>query len=62
MVLSINTDDPKMFGNSLAEEYMLLVQELDLVFVVTSEANPADSRTTLHYTYLFDLVASAVIK
>lgn len=23
--LSINTDDPKMFGNSLAEEYMLLV-------------------------------------
>lgn len=27
MVLSINTDDPKMFGNSLAEEYMLLVEK-----------------------------------
>jgi len=25
--LSINTDDPKMFGNSLAEEYLLLVQK-----------------------------------
>jgi adenosine deaminase len=25
--LSINTDDPKMFGNSLAEEYMLLVEK-----------------------------------
>jgi adenosine deaminase len=27
MFLSINTDDPKMFGNSLAEEYMFLVQK-----------------------------------
>jgi adenosine deaminase len=26
--LSINTDDPKMFGNSLAEEYLALHQEL----------------------------------
>ena len=25
VVISINTDDPKMFGNSLAEEYMMLV-------------------------------------
>jgi adenosine deaminase len=25
--LSINTDDPKMFGNSLAEEYMMLVEK-----------------------------------
>jgi adenosine deaminase len=25
--ISINTDDPKMFGNSLAEEYMMLVEE-----------------------------------
>ncbi len=27
MFISINTDDPKMFGNSLAEEYMLLVEK-----------------------------------
>jgi adenosine deaminase len=27
MVLSINTDDPKMFGNSMAEEYRLLVEK-----------------------------------
>jgi adenosine deaminase len=27
VVLSINTDDPKMFGNSLAEEYMLLTEK-----------------------------------
>jgi adenosine deaminase len=27
IALSINTDDPKMFGNSLAEEYRLLVEE-----------------------------------
>jgi adenosine deaminase len=26
IVLSINTDDPKMFGNSLAEEYLLLTE------------------------------------
>lgn len=28
IVLSINSDDPKMFGNSLAEEYRLLEEEL----------------------------------
>jgi adenosine deaminase len=28
LVVTINTDDPKMFGNSLAEEYRLLRQEL----------------------------------
>jgi adenosine deaminase len=28
IVVTVNTDDPKMFGNSLAEEYRLLVQEL----------------------------------
>jgi adenosine deaminase len=28
MVVTINTDDPKMFGNSLAEEYRLLESEL----------------------------------
>jgi adenosine deaminase len=28
MVVTINTDDPKMFGNSLAEEYRLLEREL----------------------------------
>ncbi len=27
MVLSINTDDPKMFGNSLSEEYLLLTEK-----------------------------------
>lgn len=27
IVLSINTDDPKMFGNSLAEEYWLLMEK-----------------------------------
>lgn len=27
VVLSINTDDPKMFGNSLAEEYLLLTED-----------------------------------
>ena len=27
MFLSINMDDPKMFGNSLAEEYFLLVEK-----------------------------------
>jgi len=27
VVLSINTDDPKMFGNSLAEEYLLLTEK-----------------------------------
>ena len=27
MFISINTDDPKMFNNSLAEEYMLLVEK-----------------------------------
>ena len=27
MVMSINTDDPKMFGNSLAEEYRLLTEK-----------------------------------
>lgn len=27
MILCINTDDPKMFGNSLAEEYMLLTEK-----------------------------------
>jgi aminodeoxyfutalosine deaminase len=26
--LSINTDDPKMFGNSLAEEYLALERQL----------------------------------
>lgn len=25
--MSINTDDPKMFGNSLAEEFKLLVEK-----------------------------------
>lgn len=29
IVLSINTDDPKMFGTSLAEEYCLLQKEFD---------------------------------
>ena len=29
IVLSINTDDPKMFGTSLAEEYCLLQEEFD---------------------------------
>jgi adenosine deaminase len=28
MTVTINTDDPKMFGNSLAEEYSLLVDRL----------------------------------
>jgi adenosine deaminase len=28
IILTINTDDPKMFGNSLAEEYQLLEEEL----------------------------------
>lgn len=28
MVVTVNTDDPAMFGNSLAEEYRLLVDEL----------------------------------
>ena len=28
IVVTINTDDPKMFGNSLAQEYQLLEQEL----------------------------------
>ena len=28
LMMSINTDDPKMFGNSLAEEYRLLVEKL----------------------------------
>lgn len=28
IVVTINTDDPKMFGNSLAEEYRLLVEHL----------------------------------
>ncbi len=28
LVLSINTDDPKMFGNSLAEEYRILEEQL----------------------------------
>jgi adenosine deaminase len=28
LVITINTDDPKMFGNSLAEEYRLLVEKL----------------------------------
>ncbi len=27
MVININTDDPKMFGNSLAEEYTLLMEK-----------------------------------
>jgi adenosine deaminase len=27
--LSVNTDDPKMFGNSLAEEYMALHRHLN---------------------------------
>jgi CubicO group peptidase (beta-lactamase class C family) len=43
-------------------QFIVVVPELDLVFVVTSEANPADSRTTLHYTHLFDFVANAVRK
>ena len=25
--MSINTDDPKMFGNSLAEEFQLLIEK-----------------------------------
>jgi adenosine deaminase len=32
MVVTINTDDPKMFGNSLAEEYRLLYTELGFSF------------------------------
>jgi len=28
MLVTVNTDDPKMFGNSLAEEYFLLVDKL----------------------------------
>ncbi len=28
LMVTVNTDDPKMFGNSLAEEYTLLVQHL----------------------------------
>jgi len=28
MLISINTDDPKMFGNSLAEEYLTLHRHL----------------------------------
>lgn len=29
VLISINTDDPKMFGNSLAQEYRILAQEFD---------------------------------
>jgi adenosine deaminase len=29
LLVTVNTDDPKMFGNTLAEEYELLVQKLD---------------------------------
>jgi adenosine deaminase len=28
LLITINTDDPKMFGNSLAEEYRLLEERL----------------------------------
>jgi adenosine deaminase len=28
LVVTVNTDDPKMFGNNLAEEYRLLVERL----------------------------------
>jgi adenosine deaminase/aminodeoxyfutalosine deaminase len=28
IVVTVNTDDPKMFGNSLVDEYMLLEEEL----------------------------------
>jgi adenosine deaminase/aminodeoxyfutalosine deaminase len=28
VMITINTDDPKMFGNSLAQEYQLLEQQL----------------------------------
>jgi adenosine deaminase len=28
LLVTVNTDDPKMFGNSLAEEYQLLVEQL----------------------------------
>ena len=28
LLVTINTDDPKMFGNSLADEYRLLVEKL----------------------------------
>jgi len=27
ILMSINTDDPKMFGNSLAEEFQLLIEK-----------------------------------
>jgi adenosine deaminase len=29
ILVTVNTDDPKMFGNTLAEEYALLVEKLD---------------------------------
>ena len=29
LVVSINTDDPKMFNNSLEEEYLLLIEAFD---------------------------------
>ena len=28
LLVTVNTDDPKMFGNSLAEEYQVLVERL----------------------------------
>ncbi len=63
MVISINTDDPRMFGNSLAEEYRLLVErmgfthdELRTVLLGTIESSwaPAEEKAALRQMFLRD--------
>jgi adenosine deaminase len=63
MVISINTDDPRMFGNSLAEEYRLLVEqmgfthdELRAILLGTIDASwaPEEGRNALRETFLSD--------
>lgn len=46
MLISINTDDPKMFGNSLAEEYLMLTEKHSFTRLEVKELILAGIRTS----------------
>jgi adenosine deaminase len=63
MVVTINTDDPKMFGNSLAEEYQALCTELgfttaDIQKLIQNGINaswlPQDQKIELSRSFIID--------
>jgi adenosine deaminase len=65
LAVTINTDDPKMFGNSLAEEYLLLENELGfsraeirtlILQGIRSSWLPSDRKQELESSFVRELV------